>query len=82
MACICCVEGTLGKFSARPLLLLSPLSPMASFDLRLLERLLGRFSALSLIAGEASLVGASDGAVMVLESFFEGFGVFEDECLR
>ena len=55
---------------------------MASFDLRLLERLLGRFSALSLIAGEASLVGASDGAVMVLESFFEGFGVFEDECLR
>lgn len=55
---------------------------MPSFDFRLLIRVLGRFSVLSLAIGLASLLGASEGVVMARGSSLGGLGVFEDECLR
>lgn len=55
---------------------------MPSFDFRLLIRVLGRFSVLSLATGLASLLGASEGVVMARGSSLGGLGVFEDECLR
>ena len=55
---------------------------MPSFDFRLLIRVLGRFSVISLTAGLLSLLGLSEGAVIAGLSSLGGLGVFEDECLR
>ena len=55
---------------------------MPSLDFRLLIRVLGRFSVLSLSTGSASLLGASEGVVMARVSSLGGLGAFEDECLR
>ena len=55
---------------------------MPSFDFRLLKRVLGRFSVISLTAGLLSLLGLSEGAVIAGFSSLGGLGVFEDEFLR
>ena len=55
---------------------------MPSLVFRLLIRVLGRLSVISLTAGLLSLLGLSEGAVIVGFSFLGGLGVFEDEYLR
>ncbi len=53
-----------------------------SLDLRLPRRVLDLFSVSTFAIGFASVVGASAGVVMALESSLGELGVFEDECLR
>ncbi len=55
---------------------------MPSFDFRLLIRVLGRLSMFSSTTGFVSLLGVSEGVVIALFSSLDGFGAFEDECLR
>lgn len=55
---------------------------MPSFDFRLLMRVLGRFSMLSLTAGLTSLPLGSEGEVMAWVSSFGELGAFEEDCLR
>lgn len=63
-------------------MLLPAVSCIPSFDFRLLIRVLGRFSALSLTTDLAPLLGASEGVVMARFSSLGGLGIFEYECLR
>ena len=82
MACKWFVVGTLGRLNVNSLLPFPAMSCTPSFDFRLLMRVLGRFSVLSLIKGLASLLGVSEGVAMAPVSFLGGLGVLEDECLR
>jgi len=82
MWCIWLVEGTLGKFSDDSGAAFATASGIASFVLRLLGRLLVRFSAPSLTTILASLAGASDGLVIARGSSLAELEAFEDECFR
>ena len=81
-ACKWFVMGTLGRLNVNSLLLFPVMSCMPSFGFRLLIRVLGRFSVISLTADLLSLLGLSEGAVIAGLSSFGGLEVLEDECLR
>ena len=82
VGCRCCVEGTLGRFGCGPIFVLTNASCVMSLDLRLPRRGLVLFSAPNLAMGFASVVGASEGVAMGLDSSLGELGVFEEECLR
>ena len=80
--CTCAVDGTLGRVIASSLFGFSMASCDPSFNLRLLIRLLERFSVLLLDAVFVSSVGASAGDVIALNGSFGELGVLDEECLR
>ena len=86
MSCICFVEAALGRSGEASVgaVIIGSVAP--SFDFRLPERPLVRFSMPSLVndlASLATLAGSSEGAVVrVLGSSFVELEVLEDECFR